>query len=105
MWIWWGKNLIQINGRDMINVDASIITPCMWRRLHLESFTCSCENGKYLASVMDDSAIMCDESIESYDQETKTILINFNEKKAICNTQNFYILLAFFYYYSIIDSY
>ena len=54
---------------------------------------------------MDDSAIMCDEIIESYDQETKTILINFNEKKAICNTQNFYILLAFFYYYSIIDSY
>ena len=44
---------------------------------------------------MDDSAITCDKIIESYDQETKTILINFNEKKAICNTQNFYILLAF----------
>ena len=25
--------------------------------------TCSCENGKYLASIMDDSAIMCDKVI------------------------------------------
>ena len=44
---------------------------------------------------MDDSGITCDEIIESYDQETKTILTNFNEKKAICKMQNFYILLAF----------
>ena len=39
---------------------------------------------------MDDSAIMCDEVVKSNDEE-----INFNEKKAICKTQNFYILLAF----------
>ena len=38
--------------------------------------TCNCENYKYLASIMDDSAIMCDEIIESYEEET-----NFNEKK------------------------
>ena len=31
---------------------------------------------------MDDSAILCDEIIESYDEET-----NFNEKKATCKTQ------------------
>ena len=49
---------------------------------------CSCENGKYLASILGDSAIICDEVIESYEKET-----NFNEKKAICKIQNFYILL------------
>ena len=38
---------------------------------------------------------MCDEVIESYDEETKTIPRNFNEKKATCKTRNFYILLAF----------
>ena len=38
--------------------------------------TCNCENGKYLAILMDDSAIMCDEIMESYEEET-----NFNEKK------------------------
>ena len=56
---------------------------------------------------MDDSAIKCDEVIGSYnegaDAEAKSSgeaksydKTNFNEKKAICKTQNFYILLAFF---------
>ena len=43
---------------------------------------------------MNDSAIMCDETIESYKEETKTFS-NFNEKNVICTTQNFNILLAF----------
>ena len=37
--------------------------------------TGSCENGKYLASIMDDSMIICDEIIDV--KET-----NFNEKKS-----------------------
>ena len=45
---------------------------------------------------MDDSAIMSDEVIKSYDKEAKAVTTNFNEKKAICKIQNFYILLAFF---------
>ena len=57
--------------------------------------TCSCENGKYLANIMDDSAVTCDKIIEPYDEETENILTNFNDKKAICKKQNFYILLAF----------
>ena len=39
---------------------------------------------------MDDSAISCDEIIESSDEET-----NFNEKKATCKKKIFYILLTF----------
>ena len=38
---------------------------------------------------MGDSAITCDEIRESYDEETKTIPTNFNEKKATCKTKNF----------------
>ena len=38
---------------------------------------------------MDDSAIMSDEVIYAYDKT------NFNEKKATCKMQNFYILLVF----------
>ena len=60
-----------------------------------ESKTYSCENGKYVASIMDDSAITCDEIIASYDEETKTIPKYFNEKKATCKMQSFYILLVF----------
>ena len=52
--------------------------------------TCSCKNGKYLASIIDNSVIKCDEIIE----ETKTVPKNFNEKKITCKTQNLYILLA-----------
>ena len=52
--------------------------------------TCICENGKYLGSIMNDSAVILDEVIDSYEEKT-----NFNEKKPILKTQNFYILLVF----------
>ena len=50
---------------------------------------CSCENGKYLASIMDDSTTTCDGIVKSYDEdvearsydETKAIPTHFNEKK------------------------
>ena len=49
---------------------------------------------------MDYSAITCALSysnlvIDSYDEETKTILTNFNEKNITYIIQNLYILLAF----------
>ena len=44
---------------------------------------------------MDDSAIACDQIIESHDEETEPTPTNFNEKKATYKTQNFYILPAF----------
>ena len=44
---------------------------------------------------MDDSAIFCDETLEPFDEGTKTISTDFNEKKATCKTQNLCILLAY----------
>ena len=62
--------------------------------------TCNGENGKYLASIMDNSMITCHEVIEPYEGEK-----NFNETKETCKMQNIYILITFFInYYSIIDS-
>ena len=49
--------------------------------------TCTCKNDKYLASIIDDSVLTCEEMKES--KETKTILKN------ISKTKNFYILLFF----------
>ena len=43
----------------------------MRKRLYLESCYISCENGKYLASIMDDSAITYDEIIDA-DAEAKS---------------------------------
>ena len=55
--------------------------------------TCSCENGKYLATIIDGSVIMCDEITE-----TRTVPTNFNEKKITCH------LHLFINYHGIIDS-
>ena len=44
---------------------------------------------------MDGSTITCDEIIESYNEDTKAVSTNFNEKETICKMQNFYILLVF----------
>ena len=56
--------------------------------------TYNCKNGKYLASIIDDSVIMGDEVIKSYNEEINTISTNFNEKNIICKTQSFYILIT-----------
>ena len=80
----------------------------MWKRHVCEKdyvwnpATCNCENGKYLASIMDDSMITCDEVIKSYDEKIKTIPTNFNEKKVTCKTQN--VTCVFINYCSIIVS-
>ena len=54
----------------------------MWKRLCLDYVwnpaTCNCENGKYLASIMDDSAIIYDEIEDPDDEKTKTLPTNFN---------------------------
>ena len=44
---------------------------------------------------MHDSMITCDEVIKSYDEETKIISKNFNEKKVTFKTQSFYVSIAF----------
>ena len=43
----------------------------------------------------DDSAIMCDQIIESYNKERKSFPTNLNEEKVTGKTLNFYILLKF----------
>ena len=44
---------------------------------------------------MYDSMIACDEVIKLYDEETKIISTNFNEKKVTFKTQSFFVSVAF----------
>ena len=44
---------------------------------------------------MDDSVLTCDEFNELCNKETKTVPMNFNENKATCIMQSFYISIAF----------
>ena len=64
---WWNNNKFwcECKKRDVCERD------CVWNPA-----TCNCKNRKYLASIMDDSAITCDEIIELHDDETK-----FHERK------------------------
>ena len=79
------ESVIQIKNRIMINVGVSVKNIIYVKKiifgilLHVvKKFLVCSENGKYLASIMDDSVITCDEIIE----ETKTVPTNFNEKKS-----------------------
>ena len=75
--------------------------------------TCCCKNGKYLASIIDDSIIKCDEikdanaEAKSYDEamlieeETKAIPINFNEKTSLAKHK---ISTFYFSWITITDS-
>ena len=85
------KDVIQINGGITINVDVSVKNVMYVKSiifgilLHVVV-----KMDKYLTCITDDSAITCDEINGPYDEET-----SFNEKKATCKMENFYILLAF----------
>ena len=91
------ENVIQINGEIMIDVDMSVKKSKYVKKNYFwNPATCSCENGKYLPSTIDDSAITCDEIIGSYDKEAKTIPKNFNEKKTMVKFKIYMFYLHFY---------
>ena len=95
MYIWWKKkcNSDQCWNNDKCQCECKKIHVCdkdyVWNP---DIFNCG--NGKYLASIMDDSVITCDGVINSYDEETKTPPTNFNEKNLTSKTQICYTLLT-----------
>ena len=65
-------------------------TPYMWKNIYIwNPAACCCENGKYLASIIDNSVITCDEIINA--EETKTI-----PKNLICETKVSIFYLSFY---------
>ena len=76
-------DIIQSKCRIMINIVASA------KNIFEKDFiwspdTCSCKNGKYLASIIDGSVIVCDEIIGT---DAKAIII------FICFTKTYHIVL------------
>ena len=98
------ENVIYISSGITINVNASVENVMYVKGLYLSPATCSCENGKYLASIMDDSAITCDEVIVSYNEKAKPITTKLDEMKATCKMQNFCFTCIFMNLESTIDS-
>ena len=70
------ENIIEIKSRITINVDVSARKQHMCEKDYIcKPSTWSCKNRKYLASIIDDSVITCDEIInveaKSNDEEQK----------------------------------
>ena len=59
------ENVVQMVGGIMINVDVSVKINVCEKDYVCDPSTCNCKNGKYIPSIVDYSAIMCDEIIES----------------------------------------
>ena len=90
------ENVIPIKSGITINVDVSVKNSMFVKNIIFGTLL------HVIAKIEDiyqvlwiDSAIMCNEIIESYDKETKTLQTNFNEKKSIWKAQDFFILLTF----------
>ena len=83
---WWNNDKCQCGCKNVVYV----------KKIVSNHATCNCESGKHLANIMDDSAIMCDEIIESclklspIDNKEET---NFNKKKqpVKCKISLFYL--------------
>ena len=71
----------------MINVDVECKNCHVCERDYVWTPSiCSCENWKNLNSIENESAIICDGVIDSYEKETKTISTNFNESYSIIDS-------------------
>ena len=66
---WWNGEKCQCESKKIHVCEKIVWNPA----------TCICKNGKYLASIMDDSGIIFDEVIKSYCEQIKTIPTNVNE--------------------------
>ena len=90
------ENVIQINGGITRNVDVSVKN--IYKKDHIwNPSTCSSENGRYLASIVDDSVITCDEK----QKQLQEILM----KKIKSVGQKFFMFICLFIdYHCIIDS-
>ena len=67
---WWNNNKCQCECKKIHVCEKDYV----WN-----PSKCICENGKHLASIMDDSTVIYDEVIKSYEEEIKTNPTNFNE--------------------------
>ena len=98
----------------MYHANVNVNWQCECKKLHVKDYiwnpaTCSWEYDKHFASIIDNSVITCNEIIDakskSWDEETKTVPTNFNEKKMQSEKQkkSIYYLLFFINYHNIID--
>ena len=96
------ENAIQINGGITINFDVNVKTLMYIKKI---MFGILVNVFVKMENIQQTLWIIYDEVIKSYEQNIKTILTNFNEKKVTCKKAKFLYFTCFFInYYTIIDS-
>ena len=87
------KNVIHINGGITINVDVSVKKFMYVKKIIFGIFVFV--KRKNIQQVLWMIQLLSVIKLQSHTTKIKTIPTNFNERKATCKTQSFYILLAF----------
>ena len=75
-----GKAIVQIKGGITVNFNVSVKKFMYVKKIMFWILLPLFVKMKNLATIMDDSDIIFDEVIKTYDEEIKTILTNFNKK-------------------------
>ena len=88
-------NVIQIRSGITTNVNASAKNIKYVKNM-LNSAACSCENGKYLSSIVNDLGIMCDEIIDLEAKKQKQLQQTLMKKMQSVK-ENIYIFYLRFY--------
>ena len=90
----YGKNCSLDQWYNNVKCGCECRKPHVCEKNHiLNPATCSCKNGKYLVSIIDDWVNTYDEIMEPCDEEILNYSNKFHWKKVTCKTQKFYILL------------
>ena len=99
------QNVIQINGGTTINVDASVKNIIYVKKNMFGILVHVFWKWEIFSNIIDDSVITCDEVMESYHEEIRTIPTNSNEKEYnLQNTKFLYFTYLFINHHYIIDS-
>ena len=85
------QNVSRINGGITINVDASVKRITYMKNMFGILLHVIEKMKNILASITDDSAIICDE-----------VIAHFREKNKTCKAQNFYILLVYLFIFIVL---
>ena len=81
----------------MINVNVNVKNIIYVKKIIFEILLhVTVKSVKYLANIIVDSTIICDEFIKSKDEEIQTVPTNFNKKKVTCKRKIFIFHLHFY---------
>ena len=88
------KNGITKNGNVSVNIQKNI--KCEKKNYIWNPAACSCENGKYLESIIDDSVITCDEIINASGSVSRNVTSTVSKKNFLTKKKDTKWIVIFY---------